>query len=346
MPESILDIVREQLIPSVERGGLGQIAVARAKLRAVKRSPHFQYTPRKLRGSRVGIRSFSFNMTTAKWPKDHLVEASSPLLIFITSGKADLPFGNYWLHAAEGQGVFVQPNVPRKDGSQPYIHPSNRKSGFCSTINFTDIRGRIRIWCNRSHGDVHEGAKFDEVIFTRDDRAVQLLNQLQYHFSKEDTSKNSAVCRHLLMAFLLTIQSDLKSDNYMRPGLMQNSQRVSMEDFDPISKAQQYVRSHLHENLTLQNVARQVHMARTQFAVRFKQETKETFNTFVTRCRMEQAKVLLEKTDYTLTFVSASVGYRSLTYFHQKFLQEEGVSPREYREKKRDKKKKDEKANP
>ncbi len=117
MSESILRILQNKLLPWVERDGLEQIAIARAKLRDMKRSPRFEYSPRKLLGSRVGVRSFSFNGTTATWPQDHLLETPLPLLLFVTSGKADMPFGNYWLHAAEGQGVFALAHVPRKDGT-------------------------------------------------------------------------------------------------------------------------------------------------------------------------------------------------------------------------------------
>ena len=316
----------------VESNGLEQIAVARAKLREMKQLAPFSYTPQRMLGPRQGVRSFTFGMTTAKWPRDHMLETSSPLLLFVLTGKADLRFGDYWLHATEGQGAFVLADVPRNDGKEPYLHPKNRKTGFCSTINFTETRGRLHIWHNESHGEIHQISKSVKPIYTLDDRALQLLNQMQQHFAADEPGSN-VICLHLLKAFLLTLQSDLQAGRFIQPGLLRHPPKVLFNNDDPILQAQQYIQTHLHDSLTLQNVARQVHMSRTQFALRFRTETNQTFNQFVTQCRMEQAKVLLLETDYTLTFVSASVGYRSLSYFSRIFSTYWSISPQEFRTK-------------
>lgn len=345
MQNLILDIIQNKLIPWVESSGIDNIAVAQAKLQEMKRPRHFGYTPQKLLGPRQGVRSFTFGMTTAEWPRDHMLESSSPLLLFITSGNADLRLGDYWLHASEGQGAFVLTDVPRKDGKVPYLHPKNRKTGFCSTLNFTEVRGRLHIWHNHSHGETHEVSKTVKPIYTLDDRALQLLNQMQHLFDKADPG-HEVICVHLLKAFLLTLQNDLQAGRFIQPGLLRQTSKVLFDNDDPILQAQQYVRTNLHESLTLQNVARQVYLSRTQFAMRFHQQTRQTFNQFVTQCRMEQAKVLLLETDYTLTFVSVSVGYRSLTYFRQVFLKHFGLSPHEFRRKENVLKEKHDKANP
>lgn len=334
MPESILDIIQHKLIPWVESSGLEQIIVARAKLKEMKRRGNFSFTPQKLLGPRVGVRSFTFNMTTAKWPRDHLLETQTSLLLFITSGKADLRLGDYWLHAAEGQGIFVPGDVPRKDGTQPYLHPKNRKTGSCSTINFSETRGLLCIWLNRSHGEIHEVSKNVTPIYLLDGRALQLLDQMHHHFVAA-APVGDAICLHLLKAFLLTLKDDLQAERFIQPGLLHNTQEKVFRDYDPVGQAQEYIRTHLHERLTLQNAARRVHLSRTQFALRFRQDTGQTFNQFVTTCRMEQAKVLLQETDYTLTFVSLSVGYRSLTYFNRIFSKHFGMPPQEFRNKKR-----------
>jgi len=119
MPESVLDILQEQIVPQIDQFGLSQLMVARAALAEMPQRTPFRFTPQPLLGPRQGVRSFTFGMTTAKWPKDNLVETSCPLLTFILEGDADMRFGDYWLHATAGQGVFALADVPRKAGQVP-----------------------------------------------------------------------------------------------------------------------------------------------------------------------------------------------------------------------------------
>lgn len=331
MTDSILGIIQEQLIPWVNSTGIEQIAVAQAKLKEMKCSPHFSYTPQKMLGPRIRVRPSEFMITSAKWPNDHLLETPSPLLLFVVDGKADLHIGDYWLHAAQGQGVFTLSDVPRKDGTQPSLHPKNRKTGYSSTINFSEVRGRLIIWTNRCEGEIFSGFKLPPPIYTIDDHALQLLNQMQHHFSVAEPDSD-VICLYLLKAFLLTLASDLKAERFVQLGTWRNMPRFSLDNYDPIPKAQEYICTHLTESLTIQKVARQVRMARTQFASRFKEETKLTFNQFVTKCRMEQAKILLRETDYTLLAVCTGVGYNSLAHFNRVFFKYFGISPQHFRE--------------
>lgn len=336
MPNDILHILQQQLIPWSETDGMERVLVARARLSEMEpnQKPGFSFTPQKLTGTRKGVRSFTFNRVSARWPAERLLETPWPLLSFVLSGQADLRIGDYWTHTNEGQGIFVLGNVPRPDGTLSQVHPRNQKYGECSLINFGEARGRLQIWVNYSHGKKHKVAEPDEYLFTLDGRGVQLLNQMQFYFTN-GSSNTDSLCGHLLNAFLKTIEFDLQNNRFVRPGLLHNTQRMVFDGYDPIKQAQEYVQTHLHEPLTIEGTAREVHLSRTQFALRFRRETGQTFNEFVTSCRVEQAKVLLHETDYTLTFISKSIGYRSLTYFHKVFSKSCGVSPQEFRQTKK-----------
>jgi len=330
MSTPILQILEEQLIRWVEKDGLEQFFVARQRLAELEPSPHFHLIPEKLHGPRKPMRSFAFMQTAALWPNDHLLETPTPLLSFVLDGQADFHIGDYWLQAKTGQAVFTLSDVPRKDGSQLTLHPENRGKFSYTIINFSETRGRLQIWFNQQHGDVQGELGKTQPVFTLDDRAVQLLDQLQYQFVKPEQI-DRALCHTLLLSFLYTLRSDFQNGDYIQAGLLRNAQLPPQNDYEPIARAQHYVNTHLHEALTLQKMARLVRMSRTQFATSFHQQTGQTFNSYVTEQRMEQAKALLADTNYTLTFVSNSVGYRSLTYFHQVFKKHFAISAQEFR---------------
>lgn len=55
--------------------------------------------------------------------------------------------------------------------------------------------------------------------------------------------------------------------------------------------------------------------------------------TYVTLCRLQKAKQwLLEKKEMTIRQISFDAGYPSTSYFNKRFLEQEGMTPTEYRE--------------
>ncbi len=326
----VLHTLEDQLIRWIEKDGLEQFFVARQRLKELEASSHFNLIPEKLKGPRKAVRSFAFMQTTALWPNDHLLETPTPLLSFVLEGRADFHIGDYWLQAKAGQGVFTLSDVPRKDGSEPTLHPAHRKKGVYTIINFSETRGRLQIWFNQQNGTILEEQEKHLRVFTLDDRALQQLNQLQHQFSRGEQA-DRILCLSLLKSFLHTLRVDFKDGRYIQASSLRNAQILPQADYEPISRAQHYINAHLHETLTLQKVARLVRMSRTQFAILFHRQTGKTFNQYVTQHRMEQAKMLLKETNYTLTFVSNSVGYSSLTYFHKVFKKHFDVSAQEFR---------------
>ncbi len=330
MSTPILHILEEQLIRWVEKNGLEQFFVARQWLRELESNSQFNLIPEKMRGPRKPVRSFAFMQTTALWPNDHLLETPTPLLSFVLEGQADFHIGDYWLQVKAGQGVFTLSDVPRKDGSEPALHSDNRKTGTYTIINFSETRGRLQVWFNQQNGTILEEQDKNLRVFTLDDRALQLLDQLQHQFSRGKHT-DRLLCLSLLKSFLYTLRVDFQDGRYIQAGILRDAQILPQNDYEPISRAQHYINTHLHETLTLQKVARLVRMSRTQFAISFHSQTGKTFNQYVTQHRMEQAKALLKETNYTLTFVANSIGYSSLTYFHRVFKKHFDISAQEFR---------------
>ena len=101
------------------------------------------------------------------------------------------------------------------------------------------------------------------------------------------------------------------------PGRLANHESIANDEYAPISAAQQYIKEHLDENLTQDKVAQVVRLSRTQFIRRFREESGQTFNQFVTACRLAQAKVLLQETEFTINFIYT---YITKTYFYTQQL--------------------------
>ncbi|MCI3920835.1 response regulator [Paenibacillus sp. TRM 82003] len=99
----------------------------------------------------------------------------------------------------------------------------------------------------------------------------------------------------------------------------------------PVSLALAYVGDHLHESLTLQQVAGQVHLNPNYFSELFKRETGRTFADYVREAKLRKAMALLADTPAKVAEVAHRVGYADLKHFNRLFKQFTGRTPTEYR---------------
>lgn len=98
-----------------------------------------------------------------------------------------------------------------------------------------------------------------------------------------------------------------------------------------IKKTCQYVVSHVEENITLEDVAAEVHVTKSYIGKLFKQRTGYNFTDYVTKIKMEHAKALLRTGEYKNYEVSEKLGYSSTDYFCRLFKQYSGMTPLEFR---------------
>ncbi len=92
-----------------------------------------------------------------------------------------------------------------------------------------------------------------------------------------------------------------------------------------------YVRRHLPEAITAQELARALFLSRPYLSRRFREETGETLTDFILREKTEEAKRLLRYSDKSLTAVSSYLGFSSPSHFSRVFKRYAGCLPREYR---------------
>ena len=98
-----------------------------------------------------------------------------------------------------------------------------------------------------------------------------------------------------------------------------------------IAAIQNYIQEHLTDNLNLSVIANYVNYNESHISRLFKRHTGNNLSDYITSCRLEYAKVLLEKTDDTVQVISQKAGFHTSQYFSSVFRKSMGVSPNEYR---------------
>jgi two-component system response regulator YesN len=98
-----------------------------------------------------------------------------------------------------------------------------------------------------------------------------------------------------------------------------------------IAEAKRYVMTHLEEKVGMEEMAIRMGMNSTHFSRTFKKETGEAFVSFVTRCKMERAKEMLDQCNLNVDAIAERLGFEHTSYFIKLFRGFSGLSPAEYR---------------
>lgn len=117
-----------------------------------------------------------------------------------------------------------------------------------------------------------------------------------------------------------------------------STQEPSIRDYsDGLSKCKlqqaiSYIKEHLTENLSLQEMSGVVGMSPHYFTSLFKVSTGMSAYQYVIHCRMERAKHLLCKEDLSIAEVSLQVGFQNQSHFTNVFRKHTSTTPKMYRE--------------
>lgn len=99
-----------------------------------------------------------------------------------------------------------------------------------------------------------------------------------------------------------------------------------------ITRAREFIAAHHADDLSLETVAKAVHMSTFYFCKQFKKATGLSFTDYLARLRVEKAKELLLDPNARVSEVAFDAGFQSITHFNRVFKKHAGHSPTEYRE--------------
>lgn len=98
-----------------------------------------------------------------------------------------------------------------------------------------------------------------------------------------------------------------------------------------VKKILEYIEGHYADYITIEDMARQVNISRTECFRSFQRITGQTPLEYLTFYRLSQAAYKLRDTDSSITEICISSGFSQPSYFGKKFREYYGVSPLKYR---------------
>ncbi len=101
---------------------------------------------------------------------------------------------------------------------------------------------------------------------------------------------------------------------------------------DTVYKVINYIKEHYFGRITLEDVAKHVNFNKTYLSRIFKEETGDSFTTYVNKVRIDKSKLLLLDKAIPLVDVANLVGFEDQSYFTKVFKSLVGISPKKFRE--------------
>lgn len=98
-----------------------------------------------------------------------------------------------------------------------------------------------------------------------------------------------------------------------------------------VYRAVSYIRSNTKRQLSVNDVARHVHRSGSYMMKLFREELGAHITAFITQCKLEEAKRLLQYSDRNLAEISDSLCFSSQSYFQNVFKKQYGITPLQYR---------------
>ena len=99
-----------------------------------------------------------------------------------------------------------------------------------------------------------------------------------------------------------------------------------------IRKAVSYIATHFDTHIALKEISDYLHSNPSYFSAMFHKQVGKTFKEFLTQVRIEQSKVLLTTTDYSMLNIALSVGFEDQAYFTKVFREHTDTTPAQYRQ--------------
>ena len=137
--------------------------------------------------------------------------------------------------------------------------------------------------------------------------------------------------RKLFREFIIHDEAADRISNCLLQEILALSGRFAAGKGHTPLKALEYIHSHIHEEIAVDQLAQLERMSATAFRTTFKQHTGTAPNDYIIAQKLSAACRLLAQTDSSISEVAAAVGYHDPYYFSRIFRKKMGMSPLRYR---------------
>lgn len=226
---------------------------------------------------------------------------------------------------------------------------SGRQDFFSNGIFYRSHPGNVIIF---NPGEIHDGHSGVSdtlryrMLYIHPDQLWPMIESAGVKFSRDyqikDTLLDDPVLRQSILNLILLIENKASGKLQLECELYQLASRIaryyahSLADrrirrIDTVlSCAKEYIRGHLLEEMSLDQISQQVGLSKYHFLRLFRQQIGITPYQYILNCRINRAREALDA-GATLNDAVFDYGFSDLSHFNRRFKPIYGMTPNQYR---------------
>lgn len=232
------------------------------------------------------------------------------LIHFILDGEGDFYVNNLHYHLKKGQGFLIEPDYQityTADKKNPWTYIW---VGFFGR-NAKNILRSIGLSQENPIFTCHEGDRLKKYVF----------DMLKHNYSHQADTYRLQGMLYLFLAALAESQKD-------------KIEPPSGNAY--VNHAISYIQNHYGMPVKIEEISDYVGINRSYLSALFRKYTGLSPIKYLQNFRITKAQYMLTVTEHTIESIALSCGYQSAEAFHKIFKQTTGISPKTYRDKKRE----------
>jgi AraC-like DNA-binding protein len=111
-----------------------------------------------------------------------------------------------------------------------------------------------------------------------------------------------------------------------------SASKVGTTSSHVIRRCQAYIHEHLHDNISMEDLAEYCRVSTRSISAHFKKELNVSVPAYITNEKLSEAKYLLSYSNYTISEISNYLSFSSQSYFTKVFKTAFGCTPQQYRD--------------
>lgn len=255
-------------------------------------------------GGQVLLRYVAWTHYSEEWNSTLHTHACAELF-FITGGHGVFQVWQERFPVAINDLVVINAGIPHTETSQQGSPMEYVVLGVDGLETMTDISG-----CALLH-------------LTAEQETVAACLRMMVQEIRVQQAGCDEICQNLLEIILLRLRRREDFSLSSTPSGPRSSRNCDM--------VRRYIDNHFKENLTLDQLAKMVHISKYHLSHTFQEEFHISPISYLIVRRIQESRFLLRETDHSISQIAQILGFSSLSYFSQSFRRLEGISPIEFR---------------
>ena len=250
-------------------------------------------------------------------------------LTYVVRGTISVFFNQQTIDLHEGQGIYINPEVlhmirDRYDSDAMFISLDVSPKLLTSFPNSVFERSYVKpVFCSSAADAVilDPGVFWQKKILDEAMRIEQDYKSRSFGWELAVSSSLYAIWRELVCHLHESLaEHDAPAADGAR---MRRNQRIK--------EILSYIREHFTEKITLDEIAKHLHLSTNESCRFFKKNMNCTLFEYITEYRLSKSMELLEHTDLPVSQIAYESGFGSSSYFIEKFRKNVGMTPAAFR---------------